>query len=863
MAIVCVEQSRTTLPMVTLPYTVSIPVSVSAPGGDYIYPGLSFTAHTLAGYADLPVVETGLHETTVNDQFGPIPTSYDGLVLDELSATSATAADFGTAAPTTSSYFHLWDGKIFYAAVLTESGGFDSYSYMYADFATGSNPTITWTNVPGFPSEISGSIAILPTPAPISWSGLTSPVVLLTMTEWFSAGTIKAKAVSASGLSTINPLATFDETLGDNFAFDMVQPGTGRNWFLSRGLDDPAFMYRHAASNVDGSTLASDTVTFSDAGVNLALTGGNERAGFWTVIPGFWVWYGSRHAFDVLTEVVTPQNGVVVIKISMDCTQYWVYFLRGAVGDTNAITVLDNATTNPRVVFDTVGTIFYMDPTYGTAGSVLSPGSDGISTPTETTTSTLDMSGAPLTTPPNPESVWILTEASVPARKFRVLTRTEKEPAQWEISAVVYDAMRRARIESLVPTSGILFAPSFLDVASAIEPPSDLRVDNVFTLLQGLNVMSTIISWAPPHDPRVVAHQIAVTDSNNVVTTVISQDLSFQVPAAARGIYRYKVRAASADGRFSSWVDVQIGDEPPFAPLVPAPTNFQAIATSATTVSLSWDAVPEAAGYRITRCNRYGGALPPVFVPPDTINTIFPDVLEITPPLDITGVGAGICFTGTTLTDHGEVNQIFDEFGGPRTNTLLSQDAWYYSVWAVDEAGNQLSKIAGPYPVSTIPLMVGTTGLIWRLGTHFEVGQYAPINNGGGGWLPTDWMGRAPLRPGYVFGIPIYATGTIHATPFGFAAPYWLAHTESVMAIDQTITVNLDKLNLDGTRSLIPLGNITFPAGSGGFTLPPDLGPANILTDTIANPGDIVQLCLPTDMDTNAGSWMISFLMTN
>ncbi len=119
-------------------------------------------------------------------------------------------------------------------------------------------------------------------------------------------------------------------------------------------------------------------------------------------------------------------------------------------------------------------------------------------------TSTLDLDSA-LSTTPLIGAMWVLTASNVAPRQFRVIAITEQEKNIFEITALLHDANKYARVEQNL----ILEEPDFSALPTGdILPPSDISISE-YLYRSGASIKSAVtVSWSASPDPRVALYKL-------------------------------------------------------------------------------------------------------------------------------------------------------------------------------------------------------------------------------------------------------------------------------------------------------------------------------------------------------------------
>lgn len=368
--ITAVEMSRTTTTFYTLPYTVF----AGFPMQPTLF-GFSIT------WQDTPIACSG-GVSTSEPTYPSYRISYDGLTLEEFSTISSTETVYGvTTIAAERMLFGTYHQKIFYSENLfgaTLNPLDNATRYFYRDYTPGGFLTaINFTNYALDTSWFSP----WDVNQPISWSGLTNAVCLLTDTDDTIPGdvdrVIRGLIVSESGLTDtaqicVAPATAYEGGFGP---IHMMIPGAGVNYFIHRPDSTGAVgsMPVWTASDT-GTALSSDELSFEAADVNLIVVNDYTAYGygFWTVTPDAFIFYTDRYNWDLNVGNDPPENGLVIVTLLKDFSSYTIEFVTW--GDANAQTILDDSDYSGHnlTVDSATGRRYYTNGDRGTAGSILS-----------------------------------------------------------------------------------------------------------------------------------------------------------------------------------------------------------------------------------------------------------------------------------------------------------------------------------------------------------------------------------------------------------------------------------------------------------------------------------------------------------
>jgi predicted phage tail protein len=192
-----------------------------------------------------------------------------------------------------------------------------------------------------------------------------------------------------------------------------------------------------------------------------------------------------------------------------------------------------------------------------------------------------------LTSAPQADSIWIISSALVAPRTFRVMSVGEIDPHTFEVTALLHDPTKFARIEQNLVLEPINYT---LLPTGPLRAPTDLTQASFMYRVGQLIDTALVMSWRSPDDIRIKFFEVQVLKPNQVayeeVTT--TTDVSTSLYSVVDGTYRFRVRSINDSGGTSQWV---VSNEFVVAAISAAPgpvTNFQ-IQVLGDYASLSWD----------------------------------------------------------------------------------------------------------------------------------------------------------------------------------------------------------------------------------------------------------------------------------
>jgi len=167
------------------------------------------------------------------------------------------------------------------------------------------------------------------------------------------------------------------------------------------------------------------------------------------------------------------------------------------------------------------------------------------------THTTLSLASA-LPSLPVPNAVWLLASNAVAPRQFRVVSVAEVEPSIYEITALLHDPTKYARIEQGLSAT----PPGFTAFPTGpVQPPSDVTVSESIVLVGGAATSVANVSWQLSPDPRVQTYQVEaqLADDPGWRPVGVTATSSIDVLDTRPGPAAFRVRATDALGRNSAW----------------------------------------------------------------------------------------------------------------------------------------------------------------------------------------------------------------------------------------------------------------------------------------------------------------------
>lgn len=152
-------------------------------------------------------------------------------------------------------------------------------------------------------------------------------------------------------------------------------------------------------------------------------------------------------------------------------------------------------------------------------------------------------------------ALWLLSGSDVAPRPFRVLSVTEAEKHQFDISALVYDETKYPRVEQ----GFVLEKPSFSAYPKGpLGAPTNISVREYLYLSGGTTVRgAATIGWTPPTDARTERFDVQIKAPDLEWAPAGSTwAASIDVLDLLPGLYRFRVQSvASMPGLRSQWLE--------------------------------------------------------------------------------------------------------------------------------------------------------------------------------------------------------------------------------------------------------------------------------------------------------------------
>lgn len=204
------------------------------------------------------------------------------------------------------------------------------------------------------------------------------------------------------------------------------------------------------------------------------------------------------------------------------------------------------------------------------------------------TTITIDQA---LSDVPIPGAVWVITASNVAPQKYRVVSVKESDKHLFEISAIIHDPNKYARIESDFKVSA---TPFTLFPSGPLPAATNLQIQE-YLYKAGPSVKSALtLSWQPPDDSRVEFFDVLVKRSDAEDFQFLQRTSGVTVDILDTVPDEYTFKVVSVDGLGGNTSTSQPYTFDVFGLLAkPSAVENFTINVVGTTAHLSWDEPPE------------------------------------------------------------------------------------------------------------------------------------------------------------------------------------------------------------------------------------------------------------------------------
>ncbi|MBB4120683.1 host specificity protein J [Martelella radicis] len=184
-------------------------------------------------------------------------------------------------------------------------------------------------------------------------------------------------------------------------------------------------------------------------------------------------------------------------------------------------------------------------------------------------------------------AMWILTGSDAAPRPFRVLSITENDKHQFDVSALIYDATKWDRVEKGLE----LEPPSFSTYPTGpLLAPSGMTVAEYLYLAGGVSARGAVtIGWSAPNDTRGTLYEVQYQGPGGIWLNVgTTESVSIDLQDLDPGIYSFRVRSVfAALNQRSPWATL---DGVYLSSLLSPPANVERfnIAVIGDVATLTW-----------------------------------------------------------------------------------------------------------------------------------------------------------------------------------------------------------------------------------------------------------------------------------
>ncbi len=161
----------------------------------------------------------------------------------------------------------------------------------------------------------------------------------------------------------------------------------------------------------------------------------------------------------------------------------------------------------------------------------------------------------PLPTVPTVLAVWVLTASDLAPRPFRVRAVRELAPGRFEVTALLHDPTKYARIEQGLA----LDPPSYVRDDAVLPAPTNLSAVESVYWVNGLPSARVSVSWTPAANPTVTGYDAQVmTPGGQWQNWKVSRSNGLDIEPAAEGKHVIRVSSVAYDGRVSRPAEITI-----------------------------------------------------------------------------------------------------------------------------------------------------------------------------------------------------------------------------------------------------------------------------------------------------------------
>jgi predicted phage tail protein len=195
-----------------------------------------------------------------------------------------------------------------------------------------------------------------------------------------------------------------------------------------------------------------------------------------------------------------------------------------------------------------------------------------------------------LSTTPIAGAMWVISSANVNPRLFRVIAVKETDKHEWEVTALLHDPTKYARIEQNISLSLSSYS-SF--PTGPIQAPLNLAMKTYLYQAASAILSGVTLSWTAPKDSRIMNYEVFYQGPGANTYTYFGSTggTSVDITGLPLGLYNFKVTALANSGIKSTPV-ILLYDLLGLAAPPSDVTNF-GISVLGDAAYLSWNAVPD------------------------------------------------------------------------------------------------------------------------------------------------------------------------------------------------------------------------------------------------------------------------------
>jgi predicted phage tail protein len=253
---------------------------------------------------------------------------------------------------------------------------------------------------------------------------------------------------------------------------------------------------------------------------------------------GKWAVLSEQNLTETCTFSVSIDSGIVVrpgMVIDVADPVKAGYRRGGRITEATTTTVtLDDATEIDLSAFPTISVLL---PTgLAETRNISSLGAGGVVTVTSA-----------FSEAPNPQSIWIIQDASLRTQQFRVVSVAETENGIYGVTALAYNSSIYTAIESDIK----LQTRDISNLTALTEPPTNLTgTEHLYT--DGQNVRTAFeLSWLPPTE-RVQFYRVSYRLGNNNFSQIETNSPSTRIEGLDKGVLQIRIQSLNSLGGVSN-----------------------------------------------------------------------------------------------------------------------------------------------------------------------------------------------------------------------------------------------------------------------------------------------------------------------